>query len=168
MVKNFKKLVRESLDIVEAGNKPLMEFSAMKSIGWVKRNIDRFDSVDDIVDALRNKVTNPKLLNDPKAMDYFEKKIFIPVATKAMQEKGKDITESSNREDWIDIFENLKKGDRLKLGWKGVMSGGPDTPVTMIAVRKSYSPKYNVTRWVISKEDESVGKSNKMNTYYLY
>jgi len=172
MVNNFKKLVRESLDIVESGNKPLMEFSAIRTIDWVKKNVDNFDSVDEIIDALKNKVTNPKLLKDPKAMDYFVKNIFEPVATKAMKNKdqSKEVNESDNPDDWIDIFENLKKGDRLQLAWKGVMSGGPDTPITMVAVRKSYSKKYNVTRWVVVKEGATPTpkKSNKMNTYCLY
>lgn len=74
---------------------------------------------------------------------------------------------SENKEQWGKVFDNLKKGDKISVQWQAVMSSSPKEPVTLVATRKSHSKKYGVTKWVLSR-DGSAGKSNRMNTLYLY
>lgn len=68
---------------------------------------------------------------------------------------------SENKEQWGKVFDNLKKGDKISVQWESVMSSSPKEPVTFVAVRKSHSKKYGVTKWTIAREGEPSGRVKK-------
>jgi stalled ribosome alternative rescue factor ArfA len=125
-------------------------------------------------DELDSSLVRKILQNRIRRSDGYGKPITAAISKKveaAVLSKLQSIKESfdisENKEQWGKVFDNLKKGDKISVQWQAVMSSSPKEPVTLVAIRKSHSKKYGVTKWVLSR-DGSAGKSNRMNTLYLY
>lgn len=65
---------------------------------------------------------------------------------------------NEEKEQWAAMFDSLKKGDKIKLQFKSIMGSSPSSPQTFVAVRKSSSKKYGVTKWHVTPEGKPVAK----------